>query len=790
MPIPATGPALVDLCRRCGVVDLQRLESYLTNERATAALAEGPAPLADLLVREGMLTSFQAQHLLQGKHRGFLLGKYKLLELLGPAGVGQVFLGEHQTTGERVAIQVLPAESWVALEQSQQKARAALAHPNLVRIRALARDGKRHFLVMEHIEGVSLAALVQKTGPLPVARAAHYVGQVAAALEHIHQAGMVHRDIEPANLLLDRAGTIKVFGLGLAHLRREGPTRGTTDYRAPEQVAGSPTVDIRADIFGLGMTFSFLLTGEAPLHGASPAHPRRSGLPAEIVATVERMLAPAPRDRYQAPSDVLVALFPWTQGAPPPPTEAELPARSPAAPRSVSPSLLLPPSPASAQTPAAPRAPSRVLAAAPNPTIQHAPQPETVKRQALPGGPMPVVRLPSRRSPADTRRRRQLVLVGIGLTFLVSAGIVLGLWLRRATRPSPPVAQAPTEERPPEKPPGERPRPAPVPPPPGRLLRDDALVYEGHTGAVESVAISRDGRLVLSGSHDGTARVWDLGLSRELNGLLGHTGWVWFVAFHPDSRHALTSGGDGTIRLWDTVNGQELRQFHGHRGPVHAVAFSPDGKQAVSGGSDGTIRLWNVDTGQQARQFPGHRGGAQSVVFTPDGGRLLSGGNDNLLRLWDVSSGKELRKFSGHTAAVRRVACSLNGRWAASGSFDGTARLWDIDKGEEVRQFPGHTTFVESVCFSPDNRLLLTTEGPTLEGQLVTQDQGVRVWEVVTGRQLHRFGNVLGKVHQAVFSPDGQHIVAGCGDHNVLVFDVAKAPALAAPKDAKEPGEE
>ena len=183
--------------------------------------------LAALLVRDGVITGFQAEQFLLGKHRGFLLGGYRILERLGAGGTGTVYLAEHQVMKRRVALKVLPA-SYAAdpavLERFRREAQAvaALDHPNIVRAYDFRQEGQLHVLVMEYVNGPNLQEIVQRQGALPIPLACDYIRQAAIGLQHAHDAGLVHRDIKPANLLVDASGTVKLLDLGLRASRRKG----------------------------------------------------------------------------------------------------------------------------------------------------------------------------------------------------------------------------------------------------------------------------------------------------------------------------------------------------------------------------------------------------------------------------------------------------------------------------------------------------------------------------------------------------------------------------------------
>jgi serine/threonine protein kinase len=357
MPAPATSEHFLELVRKSGIVDPNRLNAFL---QQNPSLPEDPERLAALFVGEGLLTHFQRDQLLRGKWRGFTLGKYRVLERLGRGGMGAVYLCEHVVMGQQVAVKVLPevrAENPASVARFYREARAAAAlnHPNIIRAHDIDQEGKIHFLVMEYVDGVSLHDLVELSGPLPVLRASHYVHQTALGLHVMHQAGLIHRDVKPSNILVDRNGTVKILDLGLARfftdhqdmLTREFDDQiimGTADFLSPEQGRNSHDVDIRADVYSLGATFYFLLAGRAPFEGKTvtqkllchqleeptPLTTLRPDVPAELVALIARMMAKDPNQRYQSAAAIVEGLAPWTRTPIPPPSAEEMPRLSPA----------------------------------------------------------------------------------------------------------------------------------------------------------------------------------------------------------------------------------------------------------------------------------------------------------------------------------------------------------------------------------------------------------------------------------------------------------------------------
>ncbi|OWK44996.1 serine/threonine protein kinase [Fimbriiglobus ruber] len=289
MPAPATVAEFIDVVRKSGLVPDDQFDAQLTRF--------GPAPsatvdqFAQAMVRNGLLTRFQTKQLKLGRYKRFeIAGKYRLLELLGVGGMGAVYLCEHVVMKRLMAIKVLPNEKLQdpsALLRFHREARmvASLDHPNIVRAFDIDKFETMHFLVMEYVDGTSLQEIVARHGPLSPIRAANYVAQAAHGLHHANELAMVHRDIKPGNLLLERTGVVKILDMGLARIfDQANPTKdnvtekfdnncvlGTADYLAPEQ-AMSNVVDIRADIYALGGSMYFLLTGQSPFPDGTIAH--------------------------------------------------------------------------------------------------------------------------------------------------------------------------------------------------------------------------------------------------------------------------------------------------------------------------------------------------------------------------------------------------------------------------------------------------------------------------------------------------------------------------------------
>jgi WD40 repeat protein len=307
---------------------------------------------------------------------------------------------------------------------------------------------------------------------------------------------------------------------------------------------------------------------------------------------------------------------------------------------------------------------------------------------------------------------------------------------------------------------------------------------EGHAGEVRRLAISSDGRRLLTAGWDSNVYLWDVATGRQVLKIEGHTEQVHGVAFLPGDKRALSCGQDKTLRLWDLWTAQEIRLYRGHIQGIIQVVVSRDGRLALTGGLDTAAILWDIETGKEVRRLEGHTGGVESVAFSPDGRSALTGAIQGPIRLWDIETGMERCRMEGHVGNVMALAFSPDGRFVLSGGMDRTVRLWRVKDAREERRFEGHSQGVLAVAFSPDGHRVLTGSG----------DETVRLWDVATSQELHRFQGHKRHVWSVAFSPDGRYAFSGGFDQTVRVWRlppaVSSSPVFQVPAgDAKQPVE-
>jgi tRNA A-37 threonylcarbamoyl transferase component Bud32 len=605
---------------------------------------------------------------------------YQILELLHRGGQGMVYRAVQTVARREVAIKVIRPELLtdpLAVQRFQLEGRAAaqLQHPNIVTLYDMGQEGGCHFLVMELLDGVDLRTWVERSGPMPVTLACDCIRQAALGLQHASERGLIHRDLKPSNLLRTRDGLVKVLDLGLARLvprpgeaavetlTATGSLVGTADFMAPEQIDNPSRVDIRADLYSLGGTLYYLLSGQVPFPGESlarkldghrwhwppPVEQLRPDVPSAMAALCRRLLSKHPEDRFDRPLDLAEVLATILQGLGPVP---------------------LGPPPGAG--------------------------PLAGRRGGTPAETVPSVRQLPPGYVGECRCWRGHPGYISALSFTLSGQQVLSACLDGEVRlwdlatgtcrvlldgPGPPVwtvcmAQ---DGRHAFVAGGDR-TVRTFDLETGREVRCVPLVLAAE---VDTIAMTRDGQYALVCGSDRRLRLWDLQLGRETCCLEVDPGEAGFhgLTFSADGRKMACGSRAGWVRLWEVAGIRELHCLRGHQAPVYSLDLSPDGRWLVSGSYDQTARLWDTDAGTEVRCFAGHQGSIRAVALAMTAGWLFTGGNDRTIRLWALASGEECCRLEGHTDHVTTVALAPDMRLAASGANDRTVRLWRLPSG-------------------------------------------------------------------------------------------------------------
>ncbi|OYT72166.1 MAG: hypothetical protein CFK52_05795 [Chloracidobacterium sp. CP2_5A] len=588
-------------------------------------------------------------------------GKYRLDALIGQGGMGSVYRATHLELDRLIALKiVLPdfVSNTETLERFRQEARAAarLNHPNVISVYdfGILPTGQA-YLAMELLAGHSLREELERSTTLSPQRVLAIMRPACQAIHAAHEAGVVHRDLKPDNIILLGANesgeeVIKVVDFGIAKLKERpgsavsnltepGLVMGTPHYMSPEQCRGEE-LDRASDIYSLGITIYELLVGHVPFDAPTPSaviiqhavdpppllRRLRPDIPEEIERVVLKALSKA-RERRQATALDLYA-------------ELERALHE-------------------AEATAAALSLTKISASFPTLDTSQLKMARLSLEATLSGHEHVI---------------KSLAYHGNGDWLASASGDgTVRVWDLKSRR--------------------------------------EVAVLAGHEYSVQAVAIAPDGLRLASGGADGTARIWSLRDGVEIASL-GHRAAARALLFASDGRWLVTAC-DTEVKIWDALRHRQIASFLGHVKTIDALALSPDGHTLASGGADDAIHLWDLisKTEQSLLRLPGHA--PTSLAYCPTGD-LISGGRDGRLCLWRSGAADPAQVIEAHAEAIRAVAVSPNGGWLASSDWNGLIKLWTTDDFANVATVEAHDGTAQALAFAPDSLRLASGGGDAL----------------------------------------------------------------------------
>lgn len=733
-------PSVEEICAECPDL-IERVRECIAALKATDWLCQ-PLALADT-------SAVRAKEAETERIEGVQLGEYTILEELGRGGMGQVFRAVHRRMNRPVAIKFLPPSSSESSDskkrfQREIQAIARLLHPNIVTAYDAGESEGRPFLVMELVEGTDLAQHVKQHGPMTVEESLDAVIQAARGLAHAHKAEIVHRDVKPSNLLRDESGVVKVSDLGLARfchtgtgsevaldsseISQGGQVLGTVDYMAPEQAVSSKDADHRADIYSLGCSLHYLLTGQPIYDGNTVfeklvAH-REKPIPSltdsrpdvteEVDRVFRRMVAKKPEHRHQS-MDLAIADLEECRR-----TDAE------------------------------------------------------------------------RRATANRRKRNVALAIAVAIIGFGFAGWLGAIIVKIYTRDTELTVRVEGERavavdaeqqeeaepgRPPEDEPSSEPRDSadspsrkaagvPVQDKPSHLLKE-IRVFKGDPTRVNDIEFHPNGRTLASATTGGQVELWNVETGKLQVSMPGDCYSLTCLAFDPKGNLLAWAGRTRSIRILDTNTERQTGMLDGDLW-FHSVCFGPDGKTLATANDSGRVTLWDIDAGKPIWEDVSLVGSAETTQpsqfakwadLTNDGLLLASGGKNGNVKIWDV-----VTKQCRHTLIAGKDTI-ISGKFSPGGTVlattcgDGYGRFWDTGTGQ-LKDSIG--AFGTQVAFSPDGSLVVSGAYKT-----------VKLWDATSGYRLVAVGQGHTEpVADVAFSPDGTILASASYDGTIRLWEV------------------
>jgi serine/threonine protein kinase len=646
-----------------------------------------------------------------------LRNRFRVIRVLSDeGGFGRTYLSEDtDKLNERCVIKQLAPKfqgTWSqkkAMElfgEEAQRLQELGEHAQIPTLMAYFEQDNCLYLVQQFVNGENLLKELQQRKSYSAKDIQAILLDLLSVLKFIHDRGVIHRDIKPENIIRRKSDDkLNLIDFGSAKQltarvqNKTGTSIGSHGYSPIEQIRDGKAYPA-SDLFGLGATCFHLLTGISPFQlwteqgyawVSNWQEYLRKPLNAELAQVISKLLATDIQQRYQSADEVIKDL---TRKQP----------------------LILPP--------------------ATKPTIKTPKQPKS-------------------------SRRKYTIL---RLLILASAVILLlgfdESWYKQIRRLQTSLASTLNQEKKnsanSEAVLGQSPKIA---------LGDITLAntIKAHDESVLSIAISPDSKTIAS-SGDRTIKLWNLATGKEIFALNGHSQRVNVVAISLDGKTLVSGSDDSTIKIWNLAKKEQIRTLYGHTDSVHALAISPDGQTLIDGSDDNTIKVWNLTTGQKIRTLAGHTFWVRSVAISPDGNTLASGGFDKTIKLWNLSKGRLIHTLKGNAQTVTSVAISPDGSILASGSRDRTIKLWNIATGDEIRTLTGHANTITSLAFSPDGQTLVSGG----------RDRTIKLWNIATGEEILTLTGHTKTVTSVAISPDSKTLVSSSDDATIKIWQVSR----------------
>ncbi len=671
------------------------------------------------------------------------VGRYQIIEQLGHGGMATVYRAHDPRFNREVAIKILPRDLTLTPQfrtrfDREAQTIASLEHPAIVPVHDYGEEDGQPYLVMRLMQGGSLADRLRE-GPLPIREVSKILDRIGSALDRAHEAGVIHRDLKPGNILFDQYGDAYLADFGIARMANSSATLtgsgliGTPAYMSPEQIEGK-VVDGRTDIYALGIIVFEMLTGERPYQADTPA-----------MLLVKQMTEPMPRVL-----DVKPDLPPGCEDVITRATAKQVAARYEKASQ---------------------------LAETLSSALRHEARPKAEPSPAPPAEPLPTVPPSSEIAPTEAAKahvstsKRPFPRWIWGVVGLLAVAVLAALLL-------PQIRKALQGE------PDEGSQTAAVGAITPENVQQLAPQIRLGRGTIETAVLSPDSQLLAVG---GSAGIWiydahSLELRQQLP---GHTGPVSAVAWSPDSQQLASGSWDQTVRIWQVSSGEQIGLIP-HRDQIIALDWSPNGSTLASATWGSQILLWEASTTNSLGELAGHSESITHLAFSPDGALLASASVDSA-RLWQVERQQEIALLTDQPDEHGNLRWAANGeRLLLTNLQESTVQVWNAS-GSEQFVLTGMEYGVYDAIWSPDNALLITTSG----------DGTVRLWGGLVGRQLRllptfEFDSVPVRLNWladsnellmvldngvlAVVDPEGRQVSARSVEHTAVSGAVAFSP--------------